>query len=92
MTCPKCQYQWPNRTIHPKKCPNLKCQFWFTWSKDGQHPDVPKPSPQSAPPLFVVSEVPDRIGQLERLANLKQQGILSEEEFEVEKQKILAQT
>jgi hypothetical protein len=32
---------------------------------------------------------PDRVGQLERLAQLKAQGILSEEEFLVEKQRIL---
>jgi len=34
---------------------------------------------------------PDRVSQLERLASLKQQGILNDEEFEEEKRKVLEQ-
>jgi Short C-terminal domain len=46
--------------------------------------------PPPAPPPPAPSGSDDRLGQLERLADLKQQGILTEVEFETEKAKILA--
>lgn len=51
-------------------------------SKNGNKPDVSKE--KSTPPDDVVT-------QLERLAKLKEQGILSQDEFDAQKQKILNQ-
>ncbi|MYW12468.1 SHOCT domain-containing protein [Streptomyces sp. SID2563] len=48
---------------------------------------APAPQP-AAPPAAAPGE--DMIGQLERLAALKQQGILTEAEFEAQKARLLA--
>lgn len=48
-----------------------------------QQPVQPAPQPAAAPGE-------DMIGQLERLAALKQQGILTEAEFEAQKARLLA--
>lgn len=46
-------------------------------------PPAPAPAPQAAP-------VPDKYAQLKELVVLKEQGALSEAEFEVEKAKLLS--
>jgi len=46
-------------------------------------PPAPQPAPAAAPGG-------DMIGQLERLAALKQQGVLTEAEFEAQKARLLA--
>jgi len=45
---------------------------------------APAPAPAPAP------EAPDAVSQLKELANLKEQGILTEAEFDAQKAKILA--
>jgi hypothetical protein len=68
------------------------------WAEDDQsqqyarHPvPAPAPPPQAvAPAPAPVAAPPDPIEQLERLAALKTQGILTDAEFTVQKQKILA--
>ena len=47
---------------------------------------APPPAPAPAPPAAGT----DTISQLERLADLKAQGVLSEEEFQAQKAKVLA--
>ncbi|PZT73499.1 MULTISPECIES: SHOCT domain-containing protein [unclassified Streptomyces] len=51
--------------------------------------EVPQPAPPAAaPPAAAPGD--DLIGQLERLAALKQQGILTDAEFEAQKARLLA--
>ncbi|WP_330242126.1 SHOCT domain-containing protein [Streptomyces sp. NBC_00525] len=51
--------------------------------------EVPQPAPRpAAPPAAAPGD--DLIGQLERLAALKQQGILTDAEFEAQKARLLA--
>ena len=52
-----------------------------------QEPQYAPPEPQYAPPP--PAEAPDPIAQLKELAELKNQGILTEDEFAAEKAKIL---
>jgi hypothetical protein len=47
-------------------------------------PEAPPPAPVSAPPA-------DPMDQLAKLGELKQQGVLTEEEFAAQKAKLLAQ-
>jgi len=47
----------------------------------------PPPAPAPAAPAAMSSE--DRLAQLERLGNLRQQGVLSEAEFAAEKARLL---
>jgi Short C-terminal domain len=60
------------------------------WSQQGQYPydepqyqEPPPPAPAAAAPA------PDPIEQLQQLAALKQQGILTDDEFAAQKAKIL---
>jgi len=58
------------------------------WARhSGAHEHAPAAAPAVAAP-----QVPDRLDQLRRLGELKAQGILSEEEFQAEKAKLLAQS
>jgi hypothetical protein len=63
------------------------------WSDQGQYPyDEPEPEPQyqaPPPPPAPAAPAPDPIEQLKQLADLKAQGILTDEEFAVQKAKIL---
>jgi Short C-terminal domain len=57
---------------------------WSTQDQQQYSEPAPAPAPAAAP-------APDRITQLKQLADLKTQGILTEEEFAAEKAKILSQ-
>jgi hypothetical protein len=54
-----------------------------------QQPAYEQPPP-STPPAPPTDEMGDKITQLKQLGELKDQGILTEIEFEVQKQKILS--
>lgn len=64
------------------------------WSNQGQYPyDEPEPEPQyqapPPPPPAPAAPAADPIEQLKELAELKAQGILTDDEFAVQKAKIL---
>ena len=63
------------------------------WSDQGQYPyDEPEPQQQyqaPPPPPPPAAPAPDPIEQLKQLADLKAQGILTDDEFAVQKAKIL---
>jgi hypothetical protein len=63
------------------------------WSQQGSYPyDQPGPSyapPAQAPPPPPAAAAPDPIKQLKELAALKEQGILTDEEFAAQKARIL---
>jgi hypothetical protein len=50
----------------------------------------PAPAPAAAPAPAPVAPEPDRYEQLKQLAQLKDQGVLTDQEFAAEKQRILA--
>jgi Short C-terminal domain len=58
------------------------------WSRQGYY-DEPEPAP-APPPAPAAAPAPDPIEQLRQLAALKDQGILTDEEFAAQKAKILA--
>ena len=61
------------------------------WSDQGTNPyDEPAPQAPPPPPPAAAAPAPDPIEQLKELAALKQQGILTEEEFAAQKAKVLA--
>jgi Short C-terminal domain len=51
---------------------------------------APEPAYYQAPPAAAAISQEDRLNQLKQLGDLKAQGILTEEEFQAEKAKILA--
>ncbi len=53
-------------------------------------PEAAAPAPEAAAPAAAASSSADRIAQLKDLASLKEAGILTEEEFQAEKARILA--
>src|SRR4051812_11932044 len=59
-----------------------------------QYAPPPPPPPQYAPPPPPAPAAPaiDLVGELEKLASLKDKGILTEAEFEVQKHKLLQQS
>ena len=64
------------------------------WSQQAEpqyaeQPQYAEPPPQYAPPPAPAPAAPDPIDQLTKLAALKEQGILTEEEFAAQKAKIL---
>jgi Short C-terminal domain len=64
------------------------------WQQQGSYPyDQPEPASQEPPPLYAAppqaAPAPDPIQQLKDLADLKAQGILTEEEFAAQKARIL---
>jgi len=58
------------------------------WAQQGYY-DEPEPAP-APPPAPAAAPAPDPIEQLKQLAALKDQGILTDEEFAAQKAKILA--
>jgi hypothetical protein len=50
---------------------------------------APESAPAAAPAPAPAAPEPEYVGELERLAQLRDQGILSEEEFEAKKKQIL---
>jgi hypothetical protein len=61
---------------------------WAAQEPEPQQYYAPPPAPVAAP--APPAPVPDTLSQLKDLAALKQQGILTDAEFEVQKAKILA--
>jgi hypothetical protein len=60
------------------------------WSQDsGGYPAEPEPQQQYAPPPPPPAAAPDPIAQLKELAELKEQGILTDQEFADQKARIL---
>ena len=57
------------------------------WSQQGQDPYGQQPEPEPAPAPAAPAE--DPIEQLKELAALKEQGILTDEEFAAQKAKVL---
>jgi hypothetical protein len=57
------------------------------WSRQGYY-DEPEPAPPP-PPAPAAAPAPDPIEQLKQLAALKDQGILTDQEFAAQKAKIL---
>ena len=55
-------------------------------AQQGQQAYAPPPPPAPSAPSAVT---PDALQQLEKLAELKDRGVLSDEEFEVQKRRIL---
>ena len=49
----------------------------------------PEPAPEAEPPAASVGLGPDDIEELKQLADLKEQGVLTEDEFAAQKAKIL---
>jgi hypothetical protein len=60
------------------------------WSQQGQDPYDEPEQQQSSPAPAATAPAPDPIEQLKELAALKQQGILTDEEFAAQKAKVLA--
>jgi hypothetical protein len=56
------------------------------WSRQGYYDE---PEPQPAPAPAPAAPAPDPIEQLKQLAALKDQGVLTEEEFAAQKAKLL---
>jgi hypothetical protein len=64
----------------------------YVESKTGMREDFSsrdEPAEASAPAPAPAAPEPEYVGELERLAQLRDQGILSEEEFEAKKKQIL---
>jgi hypothetical protein len=60
------------------------------WQQQGSAPnDQPEPAYQDPAPQYAAPPAPDPIQQLKDLADLKAQGILTEEEFAAQKARIL---
>ena len=57
----------------------------------GQQEAAAQPAPEAAPPPAAPSNSDDMINKLKELANLKDQGILTEAEFADQKAKVLAE-
>jgi hypothetical protein len=55
-----------------------------------QYPPEPQPAYQVAPPPAAESGTDDKLAQLKQLGELRDAGVLTEAEFEVQKEKILA--
>jgi hypothetical protein len=60
------------------------------WQQQGYYDQEPEPQyEQAPPPPPAAAPAPDPIEQLKQLGELKQQGILTDEEFAAQKAKIL---
>jgi hypothetical protein len=65
-----------------------EAQYYEQQQQQQQYYEPPQQYAQPAP--APVAAAPDPIGQLQKLADLKNQGILTDAEFEAQKAKILA--
>ena len=61
------------------------------WADQDQQQYDQQQAAQPAPPPPAAAPAPDRMTQLKQLGDLKAQGVLTEEEFNAEKARILAQ-
>ena len=62
----------------------------FVQSRVGMRQDFGREEPaETTAPAPVTAPEPEYVGELERLAQLRNQGILSEEEFEAKKKQLL---
>ena len=62
----------------------------FVQSRVGMRQDFGREEPtETTAPAPVATPEPEYVGELERLAQLRNQGILSEEEFEAKKKQLL---
>jgi Short C-terminal domain len=62
----------------------------FIQDRVGMRQDFSREEPaETAAPAPAATSEPEYVGELERLAQLREQGILSEEEFEAKKKQIL---
>jgi hypothetical protein len=59
------------------------------WSQQGSYPDDEPQPTYATPPPAPTAPAADPIEQLQRLAALREQGILTDEEFAAQKAKIL---
>ena len=61
------------------------------WASQGEYPydSEPEPAPAPAPAPVAAAPAADPIEQLKQLAELKQAGVLTDDEFAVQKAKIL---
>jgi hypothetical protein len=57
------------------------------WSEQAEQQEME--AQQAAPPPAAVPDEPDYMAELQQLAQLKEQGIVSEEEFEAKKKQLL---
>jgi hypothetical protein len=62
------------------------------WADQGQQQQYAEPEPQYAEPEPPPAPAADPIEQLKELAALREQGVLTDEEFAVQKNKILSRT
>jgi hypothetical protein len=62
---------------------------WADQDAAAYQEQAPAPAPEQAAPAAQSDSPDDRYAQLEQLAKLKEQGILTDEEFAAEKAKIL---
>ncbi|MEU9456051.1 SHOCT domain-containing protein [Streptomyces sp. NPDC048277] len=60
------------------------------WAQQDYEQQAPQPAYQPPPTQPVEDEMTARIGQLKELAELKAQGVLTDEEFEAQKRRLLA--
>ena len=60
------------------------------WAAQDQQYYEPPPEPAAPPPAAPAAAAPDPLAQLKELGELKQQGVLTEEEFAAQKARILA--
>ncbi|MBX5474128.1 MAG: SHOCT domain-containing protein [Thermoleophilia bacterium] len=75
------------RNVVKGQCKNFANDVRARITAVSEHASAPKTA--EAAPAPVSNAGGDIVDQLERLAKLKEQGILTEEEFEAQKQKIL---
>ncbi|MER6218848.1 SHOCT domain-containing protein [Streptomyces sp. NPDC001674] len=62
---------------------------WQAQQAEAQDPYAQAPAAQQQPPPPAPAGMDDKIGQLKQLAELKEQGILTDEEFAAQKARIL---
>ena len=59
------------------------------WASQGQQQPAPEPEQYEQPPPPAKDPMTDKLAQLKELGELKAQGVLTEAEFQTQKQRIL---